>query len=391
MKILSACRHTIAILLLTTSGLTAAASLTSGPDTAAASEDTLKKETIFSRILDYFGESNKPKKDKRFDVSFIGGPHFASDTKLGIGVVAAGTYYAKGDTAGVPSNVSLYGDVSMVGFYLLGVRGTDISVGDTRRIDYDVSLYSFPTRFWGIGYEVEKADSNETKYKLLSISASADIYFRVADGLYAGPGGEFVFNRASDVERLELWEGQPRNTRTLALGLSIKYDTRDNLTNPHRGTMILLRQRFAPRFLWNRMAFSYTQLQACWYTPVWRGATLATCLNGKFNYGNVPWGMMATAGGEACMRSYYEGRYRDKIAIEAVAEVRQHVWRRNSVVVWGGAGMVSSNLRELSVRKTLPCVGAGYRWEFKKDCNVRLDYGIGRGESAFTFSINEAF
>ena len=37
-------------------------------------------------------------------------------------------------------------------------------------------------------------------------------------------------------------------------------------------------------------------------------------------------------------------------------------------------------------------VGVGYRWEFKKNVNVRLDYGFGKsGQSGFLFNINEAF
>ena len=39
----------------------------------------------------------------------------------------------------------------------------------------------------------------------------------------------------------------------------------------------------------------------------------------------------------------------------------------------------------------LPNAGIGYRWEFKKGVNVRLDVGFGRGEKSFNFSLNEAF
>lgn len=52
----------------------------------------------------------------------IGGPHYASDTKFGLGLVAAGLYRTDpNDSILPPSNVSLYGDVSSVGFYMLGV------------------------------------------------------------------------------------------------------------------------------------------------------------------------------------------------------------------------------------------------------------------------------
>jgi len=44
------------------------------------------------------------------------------------------------------------------------------------------------------------------------------------------------------------------------------------------------------------------------------------------------------------------------------------------------------------MRRILPSFGIGYRWEFKKNINIRLDYGRGRfNESNFIFAINEAF
>ena len=48
-----------------------------------------KKKSLITRFLDYFNDANK-KNDKRFDFSIIGGPHYATDTKLGLGLVAAG-------------------------------------------------------------------------------------------------------------------------------------------------------------------------------------------------------------------------------------------------------------------------------------------------------------
>lgn len=54
-------------------------------------EEMKKKKSLITRFLDYFNDANK-KNDKRFDFSIIGGPHYATDTKLGLGLVAAGIY-----------------------------------------------------------------------------------------------------------------------------------------------------------------------------------------------------------------------------------------------------------------------------------------------------------
>lgn len=101
--------------------------------------------------------------------------------------------------------------------------------------------------------------------------------------------------------------------------------------------------------------------------------------------------MLPFIGGSYTMRGYYEGRYRDKNAVDATLELRQHIWRRNSAVVWVGAGTVFPSFRDLRSREILPNFGVGYRWEFKKNVNVRLDVGFGKGESGIIFNINEAF
>ena len=77
--------------------------------------------------------------------------------------------------------------------------------------------------------------------------------------------------------------------------------------------------------------------------------------------------------------------------MDLTLELRQHVWRRNGLVFWLGAGTVYPKLSKIRFSHILPNGGIGYRWEFKKLTNVRLDYGFARGEKSFIFSINEAF
>ena len=118
---------------------------------------------------------------------------------------------------------------------------------------------------------------------------------------------------------------------------------------------------------------------------------MAYNLHARLTYGNTPWGLLSTLGGTSVMRGYFEGRYRDKSEIDVCIELRQHVWRRNGVVLWVGGATVFPKFSEISARKLLPNYGIGYRWEFKKRVNVRLDLGFGRHQTGFIFSINEAF
>lgn len=346
-----------------------------------------------NRILDYFNDSNKNKKHKRFDFSVIGGPHYASDTKFGLGLVAAGLYRTDpNDSILPPSNVSLYGDVSSVGFYMLGVRGNHIAPKGRYRIDYHLYFYSFPSDFWGIGYEMGDNDANKSDMKRWQAQAEVSFLFRVADNFYIGPMASYDYVIGKHIEHPELLQGMDQHTWNVGAGVSLVYDNRDNLTNPHRGICLNINQMFRPRFMGNDYAFSTTAFRFDAYQRLGKGTVLAEDIGANLNFGNPSWGMMAELGGTHSMRGYYEGRYRDKHSLEATIELRQHVWKRNGIVVWVGAGTIFPKFSALRSKQILPNAGVGYRWEFKKNVNVRLDYGFGKsGQSGFLFNINEAF
>lgn len=346
-----------------------------------------------NRILDYFNDSNKNKRHKRFDFSVIGGPHYASDTKFGLGLVAAGLYRTDpNDSILPPSNVSLYGDVSSVGFYMLGVRGNHIAPKGRYRIDYHLYFYSFPADFWGIGYEMGDNDANKSDMKRWQAQAEVSFLFRVADNFYIGPMASYDYVIGKHIERPELLQGMDQHTWNVGAGVSLVYDNRDNLTNPHRGIYLNINQMFRPRFMGNDYAFSTTAFRFDAYQRLGKGTVLAEDIGANLNFGNPSWGMMAELGGTHSMRGYYEGRYRDKHSLEATVELRQHVWKRNGIVVWVGAGTIFPKFSALRSKQILPNAGVGYRWEFKKNVNVRLDYGFGKsGQSGFLFNINEAF
>lgn len=358
-----------------------------------AADTTVRKKGFINKVLAYFNDANKTDYSKKFDFSIIGGPHYSTDTKLGLGLVAAGLYRTdRNDTILPPSNMSLFGDVSTVGFYMLGVRGLHIFPHDRYRLDYTLYFYSFPCKYWGIGYANGNNDANETEMNRWQAQAKASFMFRVAPSTYIGPMLTFDFIEGKDIKNPELLEGMDRITRNTGVGLTFVYDSRDVTTNPKRGFYVNLSQCFRPKFMGNDYAFSTTDLRFNAYRRVWKGGIIATDLRSQLNFGNPSWGMMALLGNSYSMRGYYEGRYRDKHKIEAQVELRQHVWKRNSVVAWVGAGTVFNKFSSMRMGHVLSNFGIGYRWEFKKDVNVRLDYGFGKsGQSGFIFNINEAF
>lgn len=382
------------ILLFVLTGLmpvrAAEASDSVAADSSALTE--VKKKNLVTKIIEYFDSTNKEPKPGKFDFSVIGGPHYSSDTKFGVGLVASGQY--RKDTVNLdlpPSDVSLYLDATTSMFFKLGVSGNHIFKNDRARIQYDVNISHVTTKFWGIGYDMDVDDANESKYKYVASEATAAFVWQIAPNLFIGPGAIFNYMHARDRRKPELWNGEDPCTFNFGAGFTLQYDSRDVITSASRGALVRLDQMFLPRFMFNSSAFSMTELTLNYYHPLWRDAVIAYEFHTRLTYGNTPWSMLGTLGGSHNMRGYFEGRYRDKCEADACIELRQHIWHRNGVVAWIGAGTVFPEFSALRIKKILPNYGVGYRWEFKKRVNVRLDLGFGRHQTGFIFSINEAF
>ncbi len=371
-------------------------SLSENVTTVSLNTDSVQpeKKNIIQRVIDYFGRANKENRDKAFDISFIGGPSYSSEKKFMIGILAAGAFSTnRTDTLTPLSNISLYTSFSTSGYYSIGVMGTTRFKRDRIRLTYDFQFSSLPDKFWGIGYEMDSNNDNETRYKLVSPELLVKAQFGILPHLYVGPLTEIRYLNGKPYSNadLSLWNGEKLKTFNFAVGANISYDTRDNLTGPHSGVNIELSQKFYPKWLKNTYGFASTELLAAGYIPSWRDGVIALKYHTLLTYGDTPWGMLATMGGSYNMRGYYKGRYRDKGEMDATVEIRQRVWRRIGVVAWGGAGLIYPRLSEINLHQLLPNYGVGLRWEFKKNVNIRFDLGFGKNQTGFIFNINEAF
>ena len=359
---------------------------------AVGTDTVVKKKSAINRIIDYFDSSNKKELTTHPDFSVLGGPHYSSEKGLGLGLVVAGIYSTEpSDTVLPASNISLVGDIATKSFYMVGLRGAHVFPSNSRRINYSVSFESFATYFWGIGYAAGNNDGNKTKYRQLKFDISADMEWRLAKGLYLGPAVRFLHVNAKDLRNVEIWSSYPHAVSSIAAGGRLQYDLRDNLTAPTTGLLLEVTQLFYPRFIGNGdRSFSSTEIAANKYVRAWKNSVVAVRAHALFTYGHTPWCAMAYIGGNN-MRGYYEGRYRNKNEFDLTVELRQHLFRRSGVVGWLGVASVFPKFKEIRFRELLPECGIGYRWEFKKNSNVRIDFGIGKHSTGFMFGLNEAF
>lgn len=351
------------------------------------------KRNVVQRVIDYFANSNSVKPAKKLDFSIIGGPYYSQDTNFGIGLVAAGIYRRNlADTINPATQFSIYGDVSVTGYYKVGIDGSSYFRGDRIWLYYDLNFSSRPDRYWGIGYSSNSNDDIEVKYKRWSSSLHAATLFRVLHpDFYIGPVVQLNYFDAKSQPDPALWRYQKRRTFSNVWGLGLVFDTRDNVYNAYSGVYARVDQLFAPSFLGNRYSFTLTEGTFNFYHKLWKGGVIATNFHARLTFGDTPWGMMSGLGGSSSMRGYWEDRYNDKCAAEVCVEIRQHLFKRFGMVVWGGVGEVFPAVSDMFKGHALWNAGIGLRWEFKRRVNVRIDYGFGQNQNGLVFSINEAF
>lgn len=357
--------------------------------------DSTKTKGLFKKIIRYFRDSNKQKPNKKIDFGFIPGPNYSSTTGLGLGLLGTATYSTDPNDPTLPrSNASIYSNMTTGGFFMVGLRGNHIFPHERFQLDYKVNLSTFSTSFWGIGYPNADNNDNKTDYRRNKINAMARFMVKLAPKTYIGPFINYRVTQARGVDNdyTYLWQGQDKTVRAYTAGISFTYDSRDFMLNASRGVFLQIDQTFTPRCFGNgNYNFSSTEATFATYGKLWKGAILAGELHGMFNYGHTPWAFLAEVGSNDRMRGYYAGRYADKNIIEGQIELRQHIKGRSGVVAWAALANAFPNFNHIAWRYTLPNAGVGYRWEFKKRINIRIDYGFTRKGGGFIFNINEAF
>ena len=356
-------------------------------------QEAPRRKPFLRRVVDYFGESTTDKTfEKKIDFTFAGGPSYSKNTSFGIGLLAAGLFRLdRTDSITAPSDISIFANVSVSGFYALGVTGNTIFSHNKRRLNYTVMFASAPRSFWGIGYDAGRHNPEST-YSEKRYLVEGRYLHEFLPHTYVGGLVSFEHTRGLKFSKQEYLHGEKLHYTATSIGAILEYDSRDFIPNPFRGLYVSFQETLFPKGLGNcGKTLWRTTFTADAYQRVWKDGILAADLYAVFNTDGTPWPMLARLGGSQRMRGYYQGRYTDNDMITLQIELRQRIWRRIGCAVWGGAGNVFPSLGEFDWSQTLPNYGIGFRWELKKRVNVRLDYGFGKKTSGFLLSINEAF
>lgn len=335
--------------------------------------------------------------EKKFDVSFAVTPSYTREAGFGIGGALTGLYRLnRMDSVMPPSDVFMSINASLNGFFVLTFKGNNLFTDRRSRLSYKVELYRKRLDFWGINSE-ETAYNPKSRYDRRQIDFQGEYIYKVSRNFYAGLRLRSDYTDARNMLNPEYLLGERPQYYVTGVGLSLEFDTRDDLLTPTRGLHIA----YKPMFFWKALgsapaSFINHSFIINTYIRLWKGAVLAYDFYASFNSSHTPWTMREMVASDGIrMRGYYMGSFMDNSQIASQLEYRQNIYKRIGIAVWGGAATLFASPKEFRKEdikpEWLPNYGIGLRFEFKHNVNARIDYGFGKGTSGILFAIGEAF
>lgn len=363
---------------------------------AINANDTLTKVKRKPFSFKNFNDSIHYEKNGFFALPLI---YYTPDTRWAYG--AAGVYYFKlspKDTSGVETRVS---NIQFLADY---TQNKQLDVWGqwnvfTRNENYlmkgEVRYRNFPDKFYGIGNNTLKEAEEKYEYSYLSFKSlflkkiypsvfiGFDYHFEKEYDFKLSPGGELI------KQTITGYDGGVQS----ALGAVFVYDSRDNVINTYKGSLLELSSYFYSKRIGSTFNFTYYNLSYHKFWQIKPKHIIAVQGKGRLGFGDVPFLDLSFVGNDDLLRGYPKNRFKDKNFVGAQVEYRFPLIWRLGMVTFAGAGDVFNQSKELSMSALKYSIGAGLRFTVNRAerLNVRLDYGYGKEGGYFYFIVAEAF
>ncbi|MXV51162.1 BamA/TamA family outer membrane protein [Pedobacter sp. HMF7647] len=197
-------------------------------------------------------------------------------------------------------------------------------------------------------------------------------------------GGLFLKFQHSDTE----FEGDSsQQVNTNSIGLSMLYDSRNDVYYPSKGLQVSLNLADNAKWLGSDSLFSSLKAYANYYRRVTHNSILASRLSFYTGLGDVPFVGQHTVGGKD-IRGYSNGKYRGNQVYAVQAEYRWNFYKR-----WGAVGFFGLAFTESPYSGILPGGGVGARFKVfrSRNINIGIDGALGKNDHGIYFRIGEAF
>lgn len=384
---------------------------------------------------------NDSSKVRKFDI--FPAISFSPETSLTLG--ALGSMYpnlAREDPETSQSNINFLAVYTLANQVLVQTNWDLFTDGNKMRFLGELGVAKFPNRNYGPGnsatarvaeYELsgsQVVDSTIVNYKRYSVNSlffKPSVLWEVRDHLYAGGIADldYVWNfeeladstiTTAGKTGIDLLEGSTLGWRA-GLGLSLIWDTRDNILSSFSGSYVNLNTTFYGKYLGGKYDYFTILIDGRTFLNTVGRHTLALRGVGNFagtNEETIPLRGLPRVGGSKLGRGYFNGTFQDNNMISFQAEYRiplwkennlgsiYHFWKRLAMTAFASGAQVFGEEESFRASNFNFAAGGGMRYLFNEQSRayLRIDYafgltpnagGIDEFQSGLYFSFGEAF
>jgi Omp85 superfamily domain len=318
------------------------------------------------------------------------------ETRLGFGATGGIHFRLRG----APRTSSIF----VVGAYTLNQQGSadvaaDVTLKSGALLAGRVRAVHFPDKFYGIGPDSPVSDAEPFTRRFVEAILAAEYPIakrRFYGGLRAGLRLDL---RAEEVLDLEpggqlasgAIEGADGFT-AVGVGGSVTWDTRDRPLFPGRGAFVQAWYLQYPEALGRHGQFSRANLEGRIFLPLGKERVLGAAAFLDEAFGDVPFTILPKLGSTRFLRGWREGRFRDKAAWAAQAELRVPLVDRVYGTTFGALGAVAPDAASFRADSIIVAGGVGLRYRLTPEgANIRLDVALSEAGPQVYVLVLEAF
>ncbi|WP_044205804.1 BamA/TamA family outer membrane protein [Flammeovirga sp. OC4] len=253
-----------------------------------------------------------------------------------------------------------------------------------------------PNTYYGIN---EETPTDTTSYFNRRFSTFGEVSYELTETLFLGLHYDIQNNTIENVESVpHLYETSEGIAGGFNFGLGpiLKFDTRDNIVYPTKGSLLVTSITAYPKMLGNDYVFWHFYSEVSHFFKIKNEKNILGFF-GAFHMksGNIPFYYLNTLGGSKKMRSIAQpNRFIDKNYYLAQVEYRRHLWWRVGLVTFASVGNVYGSNGTNAFENVKYTLGMGFRFQLVENMklNFRIDYGFGNyDQQGLWLTSREAF
>ncbi|MTI40769.1 BamA/TamA family outer membrane protein [Fulvivirga lutimaris] len=350
--------------------------------------------TCFNGIS-FSQDADSVKQQKKVKIIPLPAIFYTPETRLGFGALTSFVFNLGDKTTTRNSNFQVLAAYTLNKQIILQSKHNVFTKDENLIFNGELSYYDFPILYYGVGNDTKKEFEENLEYQVVIFRER--VLKKIKNNLFAGAQYRYtnLYDLKFEPEFLVDEETRLKSQTGVnsGLGVSVVYDSRDNVLNAREGAFIEVSNFFHGKGLGSDFIFNRYTIDARKYWAISDNDVIASQFFGEFNTSNTPFREMSLLGGETIMRGYYNGRYRDNQQIAIQGEYRRQLLPWLGVTAFSAFGDVASDISSFELSDFKWTAGGGLRLMVNKSdrINIRIDYGIGNNTSGFYFAFAEAF